>query len=82
MEDDSRTNENELVCAVGFNNDSFVGFSLFELNGLPLNIGLNRSIIEISSSVLHGASIKLKKRATIIKRLTNNQRIKKNIDIL
>lgn len=60
MEDDSSAIENRFACIVGWTEVSLIRFSLVELNGLPLNTGLKRSIIEISSSVMHGASIKLK----------------------
>lgn len=60
MEDDSSAIENKFAFIVGCAAVSLITFSLLESNGLPLNTGLNRSIMDISSSVMHGASIKLK----------------------
>lgn len=61
MEDDSSVTENGLPGAFVSIDDSFIRLSLLVLvvNGLPLNTGLKRSIIDISNSHKHGAKIKL-----------------------
>lgn len=59
MEEDSSVSENGLAGTFGLIDDSFIRLSLFTVNGLPLNTGLKRSIIDISNSHKHGANIKL-----------------------
>lgn len=59
MEEDSNVNMNGFDWPDCWRVESSWGWSLFDLNGLPLKTGLKRSSIEISNSHKHGARVKL-----------------------